>query len=540
MSVRVWLSVCLLSFALTACHRHLMTGQTTPEGEIIGFSAPAAAVVLSGAADAEAVRAAVARALEANDWVLESNEPTRLVARITSRRLWIRVAVDFTATEARITYLDSEDMVIESATSSRYYERWVRRLGDAITEEVGRPERERLEAIARAEEEERNREREAREAVERREREAREAVERADARARDERLERERLATERERLAADRARAEASAAESRAREAEAIAHPRIDVAVTTTSAGLGFDADRARRARGHLDVRPGFGEASHRGRAGGRVTAAEMGLPSECMGYFPSDPQHTIVLGTDLGYLRVEAPSDGDATLLVVTPDGNVWCDDDSAGNLTPRLAGWFPAGVYRIFVGSYAPGTSLSYDLVMSEYAPAAEYVEAAPAVATTLCSNMRGMEWLSFIAGQNSGPHFDAILSRERTACDRGVEAAATEYWDNGAVLRSGDNWYYRNGATFVSGGNYYYPNGATFLSGSNYYYPNGGTMRSGSNWYAPNGSYSSESGLVDLAYASLDRGRADELFGSYRGESNDWWRMVYLVSMVVESGR
>jgi hypothetical protein len=159
---------------------------------------------------------------------------------------------------------------------------------------------------------------------------------------------------------------------------------------------LEFDARRARRTRGLIELRAGFGETVERGRgtAGGPLNAASMGLPSACHGNFPSDAQHTLVLETDMPYFRVEAPSGGDATLVIVTPDGNVWCDDDSAGNYTPRLEGWFPAGVYRIFVGSYQAGRALPYDLVLSERAagyaalPVAPVAPAAPDCRTTLIS--------------------------------------------------------------------------------------------------------------------------------------------------------
>jgi hypothetical protein len=107
-----------------------------------------------------------------------------------------------------------------------------------------------------------------------------------------------------------------------------------------------------------------------------------MGFPDACPGYFDAAPQHTVVLTSDEPYLRIEAPSDGDATLAIVSPDGSVWCDDDSAGNLTPRLEGYFPAGVYQVYVGTYAPGRTSRYELLFSEH-QAVAIAPSAPIVA-------------------------------------------------------------------------------------------------------------------------------------------------------------
>lgn len=384
-SVRLALLALCLLLALASCRRRptYVTGSVTPGGEIISF-APAPVTLLYATTSLDEVRAALARAIDARGFTLETSEGSRVVARRTARGLSLRIAIDFTETQAVVTYLDSDGLRIESATSSRRYDGWMNELSASMESELGRPERERAEAVARAEEAERNRERE-----------AREAVEREHERDRRERLERERLATERERLAAERARADSAAADARAREAEAASRPRLDVGVYAAIPSLEFDARRARRTRGLIDLRAGFGETVERGRgsAGGPLNAATMGLPSACPGFFPTDAQHTLVLETDMPYFRVEAPSGGDATLVIVTPDGNVWCDDDSAGNYTPRLEGFFPAGVYRIFVGSYEAGRALSYDLVLSErtargYVTAAPAAPAAPDCRTTLIS--------------------------------------------------------------------------------------------------------------------------------------------------------
>lgn len=533
---RYGVAASLFALQLLACGARLVTGGTTPDGLPVVLT-PSNTTVLVTETDPEALRAAVARSLTAHDWVVEESSSERIVARYTRGRVWARVALVLSSGQVVVTYLDSQGVAVESATSSRTYDRWMRTLSDAITEEVGRPERERLEAVARDEE-----------AARAREREAREAEEREVERAREERLEVERLATERERLATERARAESAAAASRAREAEAIAHPRMDFGVTTASPGLGFDPDQARGGRGHAEVRPGFGSVSYRGRAGGRVTAGDMGLPAGCTGFFPADAQHTLVLPFDLTYLRLEAPSDGDATLLVVTPDGNVWCDDDSAGALTPRLAGWFPAGVYRVFVGSYSASATPTYRLTLSESDSAGSFAEPVPSVPTEFCWNLRAMEWLTTIAttaGRDSGADRDAIVARAEVVCGGGLDAASNESWGNGNALRNGSSWYYPDGAPYQAAGVTYYPHGGTFSasssSSSSYYYPNAGiALSSSGTWYTTDGRTTSESALVEAASRRLTRERLDYIVGLYRSATNPWWRTLYVTALVVESER
>ena len=361
-----WVLVLIALTLGTGCRRRpaYVTGQPVTAGSaVVSFAPMPTTVVLPGTQGEEEVRAAIARALEARSYVVETSEATRIVGRLTARRVSLRVALDFSPGQVVVTYLDSTGIEVDHSGSSRRYDGWMRQLVDTIQAEVARPERERQEAIARAEEQQRQREREVAEG------QARERQ-----RDRDERL-------ERDRLAAAQAQAQADAERARAAAAEAASRPRIAVGTHVMVDDLEFDGRRARRARGALSLRAGFGHDPHpvRGHAGGQRSGTSMGFPEVCPGWFEAQPQHTIVLTTDVPYLRVEAPSDGDTTIAIVTPDGAVWCDDDSGGNYTPRLAGWFPAGVYRIYVGNYQPGTVATYQLLLSELGPSG-YAQAAP----------------------------------------------------------------------------------------------------------------------------------------------------------------
>jgi hypothetical protein len=161
----------------------------------------------------------------------------------------------------------------------------------------------------------------------------------------------------------------------------------------------------------------------------------------------------------------------------------------------------------------------------------------------ATEQCSVLRAMQWLDNATARGgsalSPDHRGMVDTRERVACGTGAEAAATEYWPNGTMLRSGDTWYFPNGTMYQSGsGTWYYSNGTMFVSGATWYYPNGTMLASNGTWYGPDGSMSSETGLLTLALSRIERSRGDQLLGLRNQETNDFWRMVYLVSLVWEA--
>ncbi|MFO0714137.1 MAG: hypothetical protein U0353_30045 [Sandaracinus sp.] len=390
----------LLAVSAGGCHRRART-ETTVVTSAGGDSSyipgaapppPPATMVVTGAADVAAVRSAIARALEQRRYVIESETGTRLVARWSPRRVTLTVAIDYSPSQVSISYVQSSGVDFGEDRGLRQWDGWMRQLTHQIQDEVARPERERQEAIAHAEEQRRDDARRHDEAQLQAQRERIAAEERGRERDRQERLERERLATA-------RAQAEADAQSARARAAEAQARPRIDVGLHASVGRLRYDANEARALGTALTVTAGFSSDPYfvDGTAGGPVPGRQMGFPAGCPGWFQAEPQHTLVLPYDMNYLRVEVPSDGDATIAIVTPDGNVWCDDDSAGNLTPRLEGMFPAGVYRVYVGNYQRGSMVRHSLLLSErgagpgyvagYAQAPQVVEPAAPPAPPNC---------------------------------------------------------------------------------------------------------------------------------------------------------
>lgn len=333
-----WVALFAL-LTLAACGRRAVPLNTTTP------------VALEAQADPAELRAAIIRALEARRFVTESDQPGRIVGRFSHRGRTLRLAIDYTPTDYRITYVDSAGMGYQVGRDgvpmiSRHYDSWVRRLRDTIQDELGRPERERQEAIER----DRQHQLQLAQAETQRQVEAQRAEERARERDRQERLEIERLRTQR------------AQAEAEARRPIIVNHP---PQVVTR-----FEVAPRRRIQARFQsVRLGrrAGARWLRGQAEGRVDASSLGLPGGCRGHFSGTPEHVITVRRDLDYLRLETDAEGDPTLVLVAADGAVYCDDDGGQGLNSRIEGSFPAGTYRVFVGSYRAGQSATYRLLVT-----------------------------------------------------------------------------------------------------------------------------------------------------------------------------
>jgi hypothetical protein len=89
------------------------------------------------------------------------------------------------------------------------------------------------------------------------------------------------------------------------------------------------------------------------GRAGGTTDASSLG--ADCIGNIASDPDHQLTLSADMQNLRIYARADEDITLVIQKPDGSYICNDDME-ELNPLVTmPTFPAGTYKIWVGSYS-----------------------------------------------------------------------------------------------------------------------------------------------------------------------------------------
>lgn len=350
-----------LALALGCHHARFRTGQTLPDGSLVVFSPPPTTMIVTTGLDAGSLRAAIARALASGGYAVETEEGQRIVAHGANGRAQLEIALEYTTSQVAITYVDSNEFPIEDEYTSPEYDEWMRNLTGAIQYEIERPAREAAEAQARAEQAARDQAAAEAEAQ-------RQADEREIERQRAERLERERLATE-------RAQAEALSAQARL----GLTLPQVQGGVSVTVQGLAFDPHAS--IAGSVSIAPGTSASAVGGMAGGPVSASTLGLSADCPGYYPQQPQHTIVLTAPIPYLRIEAPSPGnDMTLAIVAPGGVVWCDDDSAGDLTPRIEGSFPAGTYRIFVGNYRGPDAAPYQLTLAQSQPVAPVAVAPP----------------------------------------------------------------------------------------------------------------------------------------------------------------
>ena len=342
----------LLVFAalsMIACGRSVPLRATTP-------------VLLQQQSGPQVLRAAIVRALQARRYTMESEQPGMLVASYQRRGQTLRVQLDYDASNYRITYLDSTGLGYRArpdgtATISRSYDRYVAQLQRTISSEIDRPEREAREAVQA----EQNRQREAREHTEQLAREARESTERREREARDfeaRERQRDRLAQlEAQRLRTEQARAEADAARPRIVDHEAYV---VDTMV----------ARRGRRVRSRFGAVRLSARRRARwvdGQAEGDASSRSLGLPASCRGYYAGTPEHVLQVGRRTDYVRLETDSEGDPTLMLVAADGSVYCDDDGGAGLNSRIEGSFPPGTYRVYVGTYQPGTSVRYRLLIT-----------------------------------------------------------------------------------------------------------------------------------------------------------------------------
>ncbi|MBX3273906.1 MAG: hypothetical protein KF729_26845 [Sandaracinaceae bacterium] len=315
-------------------------------------------VLLQAAADPAALRAAIVRALEARRYTTESEEPGAIVARMSQRGTMLRVRVDYSGTDYRITYLESEGLehrvdAAGHATISRRYDGWVAQLQRSIADELARPEREAREAV----EEQRRHELAVIEEQRRREQEARDHQSREQERERRAQLERERHLTERERLRAEQARAEA----------EARRPVIVDHTPYVVDSMVVAPRQRVRARFASIDVDGRVRTRWLDGQAEGDIDSTSIGLPASCRGFYAGTPEHLLQVRRGVDYLRLETDAEGDPTLMLVASDGAVYCDDDGGEGLNSRIEGSFPPGTYRVYVGSYRAGESARYRLLVS-----------------------------------------------------------------------------------------------------------------------------------------------------------------------------
>jgi len=108
-----------------------------------------------------------------------------------------------------------------------------------------------------------------------------------------------------------------------------------------------------------------------RGISGGSVPAQKVAGRTEtvngpCVGFVDTEPDHTLVLKDFFAYLRLQAQSPQDTTMIVRGP-GGTWCNDDAEGK-DPGIAGEWLAGSYDVWVGSFDKDSYYPYILRISQ----------------------------------------------------------------------------------------------------------------------------------------------------------------------------
>jgi hypothetical protein len=91
------------------------------------------------------------------------------------------------------------------------------------------------------------------------------------------------------------------------------------------------------------------------GVAGGPISLSA--VDGACRGTASVQPSHVIVASGAVGLLRIAVRSGHDSTLMVLLPNGQRICNDDSNGLDAMIETGTSPGPVY-VWVGSYGGGT--------------------------------------------------------------------------------------------------------------------------------------------------------------------------------------
>jgi hypothetical protein len=121
---------------------------------------------------------------------------------------------------------------------------------------------------------------------------------------------------------------------------------------------------------GSVDLVSGFSNDPYTEQivAGGDVDAAAA-LGSPCIGFVASAPDYRLMYTSGQYNLRVFFAGEADTILVINTPDGGWYCDDDSGGDLHPLID--FPeplSGQYDIWVGAYDNGQLVNGTLTITE----------------------------------------------------------------------------------------------------------------------------------------------------------------------------
>ncbi len=144
------------------------------------------------------------------------------------------------------------------------------------------------------------------------------------------------------------------------------AAPIDDLTLIVNPPALNLDAPPNTAA---LDLAAGFEPDPYtiRAFAGGTLDASA--IDAACRGAITPEPDIRLIWTGETALLRIFFIGDGDATLVMRTPDGRFLCSDDSFGLLTPSIDMAQPApGTYHIWLGSVAETITVPGTLYLTE----------------------------------------------------------------------------------------------------------------------------------------------------------------------------
>ena len=130
-----------------------------------------------------------------------------------------------------------------------------------------------------------------------------------------------------------------------------------------------------RQKKGVKKVKAGGKAQSAAITAKGDIPAFEFDIPSQiCNGFIGDKPDMVFDWSGEADALSIYFEGDADSTLLVVTPGGKIFCNDDaSADNANPLVVIPDPAqGRYAIFVGRVHPEETVKGKLTVTDAADA------------------------------------------------------------------------------------------------------------------------------------------------------------------------
>lgn len=101
---------------------------------------------------------------------------------------------------------------------------------------------------------------------------------------------------------------------------------------------------------------------------GGPANASYLG--SGCAGYTTSAPSFSVNYTSGaFSLLRFYFIGGGDTTMIINSPSGSYFCNDDSFGTLNPTIDFNSPSsGRYDVWIGTFSQGGSISGTLYVTE----------------------------------------------------------------------------------------------------------------------------------------------------------------------------